>query len=347
MAPGTANPLVSIVIPNHNGVAYLEGCLRSILRQTYRHSEVIIVDNASHDDSLALIRSEAPDAIVLPQTENLGFAAGANRGISAARGEWVAVLNNDTEVAKDWLEECIAALIRHPEADYLACRILDFHERNRIYSAGDCFLRGGIGYRRGQKLEDQDAYHRECEIFSACGCAALYRKTALENIGGYDESFFAYLEDVELGLRLHAIGSRGYYAWKAEVYHHGGATSGGEFSPLAVRLRTRNAILLLTKSVPGRILWRCMPMILVMQLSWIARALSRGRILSYLRGLGSVLPLLPDMIRKRREMKLHGNETTERLWQAILQSEAMAREDYSPYRQGETSTLLRWYFRVF
>jgi GT2 family glycosyltransferase len=166
-------------------------------------------------------------------------------------------------------------------------------------------------------------------------------------MGGYDESFFAYLEDVDLGLRLRASGSKGYYAWKARVYHHGGATSGGEYSPLAVRLRTRNSLLLLAKDMVGPLFWRCFPMILTLQLSWMARALGRGRLLSYLKGVAGAFPLIPDMMKERRKIRLQGKERAENLWQAILKSEDLAREDYSSPRQGDKSALLHWYFRVF
>jgi GT2 family glycosyltransferase len=107
------------------------------------------------------------------------------------------------------LAACTRAIQTHTEADFFACRILDFGDPGRLYSAGDCFLRAGVGYRRGQEQWDREEFHQECEIFSASGCAALYRKSALEMTGGFDERFFAYLEDVDLGLRLQSAGCRG------------------------------------------------------------------------------------------------------------------------------------------
>lgn len=279
-------PRISIVIPNYNGGTCLETCLRSLLRQSYSKFEILVVDNASQDHSMEVAGRLAPQARLLPQPRNLGFAAAVNLGSHEAGGDWIAVLNNDTEAAADWLAECVSAIARHPDASFLACRILDFANRELIYSAGDCFLRTGIGYRRGQAQMDGEQYSREIRIFSACGCAALYRKEVLDAAGGYDNEFFAYLEDVDLGLRLQAAGARGYYVPEARVYHVGGATSGGEFAPLAVRLRTRNAILLLLKSVPGCVLRRSWPMILSGQASWLGRALAHGRLLSYVRGLG-------------------------------------------------------------
>lgn len=339
-------PLISIVIPNYNGADVLEVCLQSLLHQTYARKEILVVDNASQDQSAEVVRRIAPGTRILQQPRNLGFAAAVNRGVLAARGEWVAVLNNDTEAAADWLAECAAAIERHPDASFLACRILDFHRRDRIYSAGDCFLRHGIGYRRGQDQLDSDEYRHEMPIFSACGCAALFRTFAWNAARGFNEDFFAYLEDVELGVRLQTAGARGYYVPSAVVHHIGGSTSGGEFAPMVVRLRTRNAILLLLQTLPGPILWRCLPMILASQLVWVGRTIAHGRLLSYLRGLAGVLPLAPRRIRDRIAVRKLWKKSSPRLWQAILESEKIARRDFLPGKV-QTSHFLKWYFRFF
>jgi GT2 family glycosyltransferase len=341
------HPLISIVIPNYNGARYLERCLKSLLSQTRDEMEIIVVDNASQDHSVAVVQTFAPQAILLVQKQNLGFAGGVNAGIQASRGEWVAVLNNDTEVQADWLSECARAIQAHSDAVFFACRILDFGDSPRLYSAGDCFLRAGVGYRRGQEQMDREEFHQECEIFSASGCAALYRKSALEAVGGFDERFFAYLEDVDLGLRLQAAGRRGYYLPRAEVYHHGGGTSGGEFSPLSVRLRTRNALLLLIKSVPGSILLRCLPMIFLMQLSWLLRVAYRGRLESYMKGLWGAVLLAPAMIRDRAGMRRQWRQSHPALWRRIVQSEFLARNDFKSTKAQPASLFLKWYFRLF
>jgi GT2 family glycosyltransferase len=340
-------PRISIVIPNHGGAAYLERCLKSLAAQACPEMEIVVVDNASRDRSAECTRAVAPEAILLQQDRNLGFAGGANAGIRAAQGEWVAVLNNDTEVASGWLSACMRAIQDHPEASFFACRILDFNHRGWIYSAGDCFLRAGLGYRRGQEQEDREGFRKEMPIFSACGCAALYRRSVLKELGGFDERFFAYLEDVDLGLRLQAAGHCGYYVPSAEVYHHGAATSGGEFSPLSVRLRTRNALLLPLKSLPVRILFRCLPMIITAQLSWLYRAAVHGKLVSYIRGLGGALLLAPAVIRDRAVIRPHWRRAGRQLWQSILRSENLARDDFVLPRAESASWFLKWYFRFF
>jgi len=343
----TSRLSISIVIPNWNGAAYLERCLGSLEVQCGQCGEILVVDNGSTDGSAEVAARVAPRATVIRLGRNMGFAAAANAGIRAAHGDWVAVLNNDTEVSPSWLRECASGIERHPEAAFLACRIMDIRARERVFSAGDCFLRAGVGYRRGQELPDRDEYGVECAVFSACGCAALYRKAVLERIGLFDERFFAYLEDVDLGLRLRAAGHCGWYLPSAVVYHHGGATSGGEFSSLAVRLRTRNAVLLLIKSLPAAILGRCAPMILAAQVSWALRALSHGRVLSYTLGLAGALRHLPAMIAGRRRLRPLWCRNSEQLWQDILASEKMARRDYdgSGRQTGNESAFLKWYFR--
>jgi GT2 family glycosyltransferase len=340
-------PLISIVIPNHNGSEYLENCLRSLRAQTYGGMEILVVDNASKDRSVEIVQAVAPEAVLLQESRNLGFAGGANVGIRLSRGDWIAVLNNDTEVAPDWLAECVRAISNHPDAAFLACRILNFADRGRIYSAGDCFLRAGIGYRRGQEQPDRAGFRNEREIFSASGCAGLYRREILEEAGGFDERFFAYLEDVELGLRLQAAGCRGYYVPQAEVYHHGAATSGGEFSPLSVRLRTRNSLLLLFKSLPREVLLRCLPMIALAQLSWLWRATVHKRLGSYIGGLACAFWLAPAMIRERAGIRPYRRISHRRLWEKILQSESLAREDFSATPAEPISRFLKWYFRLF
>ncbi len=339
MRVSSARPRVSVVIPNYNGARFLAACLQSLLNQSLAPGEILVVDNGSHDDSAEIVARTAPDAAVIRLNRNLGYAGAANVGIRVARGEWIAVLNNDTEADPGWLAECMAAAERHPRASFLASRILQFENRNCVYSAGDCFLRAGIGYRRGQGRLDGEEYRSEVEVFSACGCAALYRRSALEERGGFEERFFAYLEDVELGVRLRGVGHMGWYVPGAVVYHYGGATSGGEFSALGVRLRTRNALLLIAKCLPARIICRCLFPVAYAQLFWLARVLAHFKLWSYLRGLAGVLPLMPAMLRARGPLAHIGSRPAEHLWEEMLRSEAQARADVALPTGGDRPSL--------
>ncbi len=348
MTKSNESPLISVVIPNYDGARFLERCLRALAIQARKDFELLIVDNASTDDSIETASRVCPQARVLRLERNLGFAGGANAGLAASRGDWVAILNNDTEVAGDWISACTAAIERHPDAAFFACRILEMERRETVYSAGDCYLRAGIGYRRGQEQPDRPAYDREIAVFSACGCAALYRRTLLAELNGYDERLFAYLEDLELALRIQLLGYVGYYIPQARVYHLGAATSGGEFSPMGVRLRTRNSILLLLKSVPASILLRTIPMILAAQAWWLLRVVRNGRLACYLRGVGQAMSLIPSIYRSRRRLRrLWKPDSVERLWRAILNSESLARQDYYPAPPSKPSRFLSWYFGFF
>jgi GT2 family glycosyltransferase len=340
-------PLISVVIPNYNGARYLGKCLQSLQAQSCKSMEIVVVDNASQDGSVEIVRAMASSAILLNESENLGFAGGVNAGIGASHGDWIAVLNNDTELAEDWLGECLAGIQKYPDAAFFACRILDFSSRTRLYSAGDCFLRCGVGYRRGQEQEDREDFHQECEIFSASGCAALYRRKVLEEMGRFDESFFAYFEDVDLGFRLQAAGYRGYYLPRSVVYHHGAATSGGEFSPLAVRLRTRNSLLLLLKNMPALFFLQWLPMIVLAQLWWLARVAAHGRPASYIRGLSGAFLAAPAIIRNRIGHRVAAPKSIRYVRQKILGSESLARRDFQPAPAQPVSFFLKWYFRLF
>ena len=347
MKASSPAPLVSVVIPNYNGARFLDGCLRALLHQTHEPLEIIVADNGSTDESAQIVERTAPRATFLRLGHNRGFAGAANEGIRVARGEWIAILNNDTEATPEWISKCLEAWRRHNSAAFLASRILAFNERNRIYSAGDCFLRACIGYRRGQERIDREEFGAETEVFSACGCAALYRRSALEERGGFDEHFFAYLEDVDLGVRLRLAGHSGWYVPEAVVYHYGGGTSGGEFSPLAVRLRTRNSLLLILKCLPGRVLGRCALPILFTQVFWLARVLIHGRIWSYLRGLGGAFLQGPAMLRARGPLSHIGRRPAQQLWEEILRSESQARGDALTQSGDKPSVFLKWYFRLF
>jgi GT2 family glycosyltransferase len=347
VSTSTAVPGFSVIIPNYNGAPILEACLGSLARQLHPPAEVLVIDNASQDNSLEVIRKVTPSVRVVAQSVNRGYAAAVNIGARTARSEWLAVLNNDTEVAPGWIRACLEAAERHPDASFFAPRVLDFQTRNRIDSAGDCLLRAGIGFRRGHGVPDGDPYGIELEVFAASGSAAVYRKSAFDAAGGFDERFFAYLEDVDLGLRLRAQGHRGYYVPAAIVYHRGGVTSGGEFSPLSVRLRTRNALLLLLKNYPPGWLVRCAPMVLAAQFFWLARVLAHNRFLSYLAGLVDLVAAAPYAMRQRRRSAQGVRAAGNALWQAVRDSESMARRDFCASAARRNSLFLRWYFRLF
>jgi len=250
--PPAGKPIFSVVILNWNGLNLLGECLDSVLAQTFRSYELIIVDNGSTDRSVEFLRARYGDRIRLISLErNLGYGGGNNRGIDVANGTWVVFLNNDTQTDPRWLEEISAAASRHPDTAIFACKILNYFRRDEIDTVGHLLYPDGINRGRGRLEKDIGQYDREEEVFFPSGCAAAYRKDLLDAIGYFDESFFAYGDDTELGLRARLFGAKCLLAPKAVVYHKYSSTSGtySEFKAYQVE---RNRVWVLLKYFPLR-----------------------------------------------------------------------------------------------
>jgi len=229
----------------------LPACLAALHGQTCAGAEVIVVDNGSTDASLALLAREYPWVKLIPLGENRGFTGACNAGLRAGRGDVLILLNNDTEVAPNWLEEILAAFSRHPQAGSVACRMLLFDRRTIFHAAGDVFSVDGTPGNRGVWQEDRGQFG-EGPVFSANGGSAAYRRVMLDDVGLLDESFYFSLEDVDLGWRAQLRGWGCIYAPKAVVYHKLSATGGGVTHSY---YNGRNFIYVIVKDVPGP-LWR-------------------------------------------------------------------------------------------
>jgi len=253
-------PLVSVVIPNWNGGALLAVCLETLSHQTFRDFEVCVVDNGSTDGSVAYLAQHFPCVRVIANAQNLGFAAAVNQGIRAGQSRYVAVLNNDTEVAPDWLAALVSTAERFPDAGMFASKMLFANDVQVINSTGVCVDRAGIVWdRRGGEIDD-DREVAPVEIFGPCGGAALYRREMFGVIGLFDEDFFAYLEDVDLAWRACTAGWRCLYVPQACVLHRHSAT-GKEGSPFKSFHLGRNKVWLMVKNYPFRALWRYVPLL--------------------------------------------------------------------------------------
>ena len=293
---------VSVVIPNWNGERFLRGCLQSLREQTFKAFEVILVDNASTDGSLALVEKEFPEVRIVKLVRNLGLTGGANAGIKAAQGEVIALLNNDAEAHPNWLESLWDALQRHPEAGMAASKILLYDRRSIINSAGDFYRLDGVPGNRGVWEEDRGQYDREEYVFGACGGAAAYRKAMLEEIGLFDEDMFMYCEDVDLAWRAQIAGYRCVYTPKAIAYHRLSATGGGK---LASFYNGRNFIYVLAKDYPSSLFRKYWPIILKAQLKIAADALRARRgeaARARLRGQLAGLKAIPLALSKRQSV---------------------------------------------
>ena len=296
-------PRLSIVIPNWNGVHFLETCLAALRRQTEANSEIILVDNASSDGSRDFVKSRYPDVKLIELAVNRGFTGACNIGIEAASGEFIALLNNDTEADKRWAEEVIAAFDARPEVGIVASKMLLFDQRNRFHTAGDFFTTDGRAGNRGAWEVDSGQYDRGGYVFSACGGSAAYRRSMLADIGTLDDDFFFLLEDVDIAWRAQLAGYKVWYTPNAIVYHHLSATGGGATASFYAG---RNGIWLIVKNMPASLLRKYSLQILARQLAlaWSALKAWRGReARARLRGVISGLLSLSGALAKRRQIQ--------------------------------------------
>jgi GT2 family glycosyltransferase len=292
-----ASPRVSVVIPNWNGRRWLPECLRSLAAQTRLADEVIVVDNGSGDGSLEFLRDQYPRVRVLAQGRNTGFAYAANRGIEAARGELVALVNTDVVLSPEWLERMVAALRARPEAASAACKMLSLNDPAVVYDAGDALRRDGACDQRGRFGPDDGRYDAPGEVFGACAGAALYRRGAVNGAGGFDERLFAYLEDVDLALRLRLRGWTCVY--EPAVCWHAGEGSSRQLRGGHWPLVARNTIVLVAKAFPAR--W--LGLVAYRQLGWLWHARRERRLRPHVRGLLAAVPLMPHALRERRALR--------------------------------------------
>jgi GT2 family glycosyltransferase len=287
----------AVVIPNWNGREILGACLDSVAAQTLAPAEVIVVDNGSTDGSLELLAAREPPVTVIEMGRNTGFAVAANRGIEAASAGLVALVNTDVVLEPDWLERMERTLGEHPGAASVACKMVDLRDPAVVWDAGDFLRRDGQAEQRGRGEPDRPEFDVPGEAVSACAGAALYRRAPVLELGGFDERFFAYLEDVDLGLRLRLGGWSCRYE-PAVAAHAGGGSSGQLERPMLAWVE-RNTLLLLWKFFPLR--WA--PLVAYRQLGWAWHALLERRLGEHLEGALAALPLMPAMLRERRALR--------------------------------------------
>lgn len=244
--------LVSVVMVNLNGIGFLKDCLQSIYGQSYSDFEVILVDNGSTDGSVSFVKENFPAVNILENGGNLGFAKANNQGIKISKGKYIALLNNDTVVDKDWLKNLVKAAESSPDkVGMWAGKILSLKNPKIIDSVGGLMIScDGIAKGRGRLEEDRGQYDREEEVFIPSACAALYRKELLNEVGLFDEDFFAYCEDTDLGMRARLSGWETVSVPRAIVYHYYSGTT-GKYTSAKAYFVERNHIWLAIKNFPS------------------------------------------------------------------------------------------------
>ena len=287
---------VSIVIVNYNGERFLAPCLSSVLAQTHPFDEIILVDNASSDFSLALVRHRFPQVKIIQIQKNVGYAEGCNRGIAASTGDLVAVLNNDAVLHSLWLEKLLEH--DHEPWGFWASLILFASEPEKIDSAGDAMAVVGAAFKIGHQQRAENRTEPR-EVFGPCAAAALYRRSLLEATGGFDSDFFLIYEDADLNFRARLLGFRCLFVPAAAAYHHVNSSI-GSFSHTYVYYGHRNSEYVFWKTMPLALLLLYLPERLLFDLASFFYFLPKGRGLSFLGAKLDFLRNLVSVIRKRR-----------------------------------------------
>jgi GT2 family glycosyltransferase len=317
---------VAVLVVNWNGGHLLTRCLESIGRQRRPPDHIVVVDNGSSDDSLERAAPLLGDVELIRLSSNVGFARANNIAAEAARRfDALALLNPDAVAEPGWLEALVGAMEREPTAAGFASRMLLASTPQYLDGAGDSYHVSGRAWRNGHRVPSSDWPARDVEVFAPCAAAALYRREAFDEVGGFDEEYFCYFEDVDLGFRLRLRGYRFLYVHAAVVRHVGSALSGYR-SDFAVYHGERNAVWTFVKDMPGPLLWLYLPQHIALNVAALLYYPWRGQgkvvlcaKLDALRGLRSIL--------KRRKLVQH-----DRRVDAWKLRQALRRGALAPYR---------------
>lgn len=336
-------PIISVIVVNWNRRELLRACLDSLARQTHQNFEVIVVENGSADGSGDFVEELSHNFPVplrlIRNSTNQGFCAANNQGFAASDAELVALLNNDAEADPGWLDALESAVRVAPDVGMAASKILVWEDPQRIDKCGHLIYPDGQNRGRGTGQLDRGQFDRLEEVLWPDGCAALYRRAMLEDVGFFDEDFFAYADDAELGLRGRMAGWRCFYTPGAVVRHHRGATL-GLGSARRLTLIERNRVLLVVKLFPWNLIWAngAYQLVRIAAGTWAA-ARNRGEIRHYpglwgkllaakglLFGMLSAWPMIPLMLRKRRAFRNRQRLTPRQLRQLLLHYRIPLRE---------------------
>jgi hypothetical protein len=311
MPAPSEKPRVSVVVVNYNGKHFLSDCFSAIFRQIYPPSEVIMVDNASRDDSLDFVRDNFPQVTVLVNEANMGFAGGTNVGIQRSTGEFILTLNNDTQIDPAFLQEITRPVIEDPSVGMCASK-MTFPD-GRINSTGICISRSGAAWDRGMFEPDKGQYDRVEEVFGPCAGAALYRRAMLDEIGLFDEDFFLFMEDVDLAFRARLSGWKCIYVPSAQVVHKHGGTAGFK-SDISIYYGNRNLLWYVVKNFPKRMLIEYLPWIIGRNVGVIPYYFLEGKGKIIIRAKFDALRNIRKMMLKGKQSQIKGREHNIRKW---------------------------------
>lgn len=313
-----ASAKVAVIIVNWNGEAFLERCLAALMVQTLKPYEIIVVDNASSDGSLEIVR-RFPAVRLMLLGQNTGFARGNNLAIEAtsAESEWIALINPDAFAEPRWLEALLLGAELNPRFDVFGSKLVNACNPTWLDGAGDAYHVSGLVWRMGHGLPMPTSAENEIEVFSPCAAAALYRRSALRELGGFDEDYFCYVEDVDLGFRLRLAGYRCLYVPQSVAHHVGSGTTGGPHSDFALYHGHRNLVWTFVKDMPAILFWLLLTLHVLLNLVSIIWFALQGRGDVILRAKRDALLGLPKMWRKRHHIQKARVASVREIWRQL------------------------------
>lgn len=339
---------VTIAIPSLHRPDLTARCIASIQQQTIPRSEweIVVIENEAQAGSV-LAEPLPANTQRIDLDKNEGTTGSINRAVGVTESEYILLLNNDVELKPDYMEKLVAVLRSNPRLGFATGKLLRATQPTHLDGAGDALLSAGAAYRLGHFDIDAGQYDTPMAIASGCGAAVLYRRNVFEACGRLDDDFFAYLDDVDLGLRAQLIGYGGTYVPDAVAYHIGSATLGDRLHPHIIEYLTRNQLFLLLKDYPRAVLRRLLPRVIVYQCLWLLFALRNGGSGAYRRGVLSAIRQRGIMKDKHRRLMAVRHISDEQFLTVLRESEQQVRMWQAAKPQSERSGLLRLYFRLF
>jgi len=339
---------VTIIIPALHRPDLTRRCIDFIEQQTLSSSDwqIVVVENdAQPGRMLADPLPQNTTRLELPANE--GTTGSINRAVAATSSKYLLLLNNDIELQPNYLEILVRTLDNDSHLGFAAGKLLRATQRTHLDGAGDAMLIGGASYRLGSMDEDRAQFEQPMPILAGCGAAVLYRREAFQRCGGLDADFFAYLDDIDLGLRAQLVGFGGMYVPQAVAYHIGSATLGAVVHPRILEYVTRNQLWILAKDYPPSIVHRYLSRILVFQALWLGYVIRNRGLGAYYRGIRAALAKRSAMHRKREQLLEKRAISDEQFERLLIQSERQVSDWHSSRPSNSQSGLLRTYFRIF
>ena len=314
-------PSVGVIVVNWNSFAELQRCLAALAVVRGGITRTIVIDNCSRNAPIELPFPRPDKTEYVRLDRNTGFAQGNNIALPYLEDcDWIALVNPDAYVDSGWLQALCAAIARYPDCAMFASCLVKANEPDLLDGIGDNFHMSGMAWREGHGAPRTDTPVRDKEVFAPCAAAALYRRDALVALGGFDEDFFCYFEDIDLAFRLRLAGFKCMLIVNATAYHVGSATTGGQKSDFAVYHGHRNMVWCYVKNMPLLLFIVLLPLHLIVNIATIARFMLRGQTNTILRAKWDAIKGIPKMWKKRRMIQAERRATTTEIWRVLDKS---------------------------